>query len=1282
MWTVTLGTLGGVSQTLANQVIAFTQAAASFWARYVDTSGASIDIEISFAALEPGALAQGGADLFFDHSAGGFDYYAPNTIIELNTGVDTNGSDPDIYIELNASALLSGEFGFASLVDGVSTGVAGKYDLWTVILHEIGHGMGMLSLIGVDPVARSTFDEFVYGSLYFDGPNPNFGPFLLDFASVAHLDQSAGSLMSPALDPGIALYLSEAELSIFGDLGVSLIEATSGDDLLYSFGTRSTDNYGSQLRGLAGNDTINGLPTRDTLDGDEGDDSLYGAADTDILNGGEGADTLSGGQGDDFLLGGADDDSMQGGAGNDTLLAGEGADTIEGGTGIDSVSYNGSASAVFLVIGGVSSGGLAEGDVIDRVELISGSHYDDSIFGNGADNAIDGLTGFDLLSGGGGNDTLTGGVGDTLTGGAGADTFFGFNAFVSYRHSPTGVMIDLLGGLGRGGDAEGDVFQGTPQTIEGSGFGDTIVGADSTDFIKGLNGDDSLVGGVGADFLFGGGGRDTLDGGADFDVASYAGETSAVLVDLGAGSSAGSDVLRNIEKVVLSSRNDTLFGNAAGNIVDGDAGDDVIATKGGDDTIIGNAGADVINGGAGADAVSYAQTLDAVIINLGTGFAGGAAVGDVHVSIENLFGSEADDSLTGDDANNRLDGAAGSDRLEGGVGDDTLKGSYGDDYIDGGSGVDVADYTGETFGVVVRLFDGTAAGGALGDTIVGVENVIGSHNSDTLTGDSAANMLLGGGGGDRFAGLGGADTLVGSTLYYDLADYSAEIAGVVINLNTGVAGSAAAGDVLISIEDLVGTSANDTLRGNGAANYLAGGGGHDLIVGAGAQALFFGPRGDVLDGGAGDDTLLANGVGDATLSGGAGDDLLSATSDGHVTFVGGAGADTMRGGAPGTATVSYVGEAAIVIDLVAGVVSGAAANDVFTNISNFIGSSFADSLVGGAAASNLNGADGNDTIVGGSGGGALRGGGGNDRIVVNSVGSGVSAGGGNDIIIVNSAGSTVVGGGGDDTLLASNGADYFKGGAGYYDTISYANAAAAVILYLGGVAPNAGAAAGDTLNGVEVAIGTAFDDFLFGWHLESGLYGGAGDDVLQGQFGDDTLDGGDDDDFLFGGEFGFDSLVGGAGRDTLASYSGEDTLRGGTGNDQLTAGQGNDSLFGDAGHDMAWGGEGDDFLDGAAGDDSLNGSYGADTLVGGSGADTFVFQQQDGADTIRDFAAGVGIGDVIRLGFGALFDSFAEVLAAATDNGVDTTINFGGGDVIILRGVLKTQLAADDFTFG
>lgn len=60
---------------------------------------------------------------------------------------------------------------------------------------------------------------------------------------------------------------------------------------------------------------------------------------------------------------------------------------------------------------------------------------------------------------------------------------------------------------------------------------------------------------------------------------------------------------------------------------------------------------------------------------------------------------------------------------------------------------------------------------------------------------------------------------------------------------------------------------------------------------------------------------------------------------------------------------------------------------------------------------------------------------------------------------------------------------------------------------------------------------------------------------------------------------------------------------------------------------------------------------------------------------------GTNFGDDIEGGFGAAFDGFAEVMAAASDNGVNTTIVFGGGDIIVLRNVLLADLDADDFTF-
>ena len=97
--------------------------------------------------------------------------------------------------------------------------------------------------------------------------------------------------------------------------------------------------------------------------------------------------------------------------------------------------------------------------------------------------------------------------------------------------------------------------------------------------------------------------------------------------------------------------------------------------------------------------------------------------------------------------------------------------------------------------------------------------------------------------------------------------YVSSAAAVSINLAAGTAsGGDAAGDVLTSIENLVGSAYNDFLTGDGAFNFIDGGAGNDT-----------------LDGGAGNDTLLG-GAGIDRLTGGAGDDILNGGT-GSDTFV-------------------------------------------------------------------------------------------------------------------------------------------------------------------------------------------------------------------------------------------------------------------------------------------------------------------------------------------------------------------------------------------------------------
>jgi Ca2+-binding RTX toxin-like protein len=122
--------------------------------------------------------------------------------------------------------------------------------------------------------------------------------------------------------------------------------------------------------------------------------------------------------------------------------------------------------------------------------------------------------------------------------------------------------------------------------------------------------------------------------------------------------------------------------------------------------------------------------------------------------------------------------------------------------------------------------------------------------------------------------------------------------------------------------------------------------------------------------------------------------------------------------------------------------------------------------------------------------------------------------------------------------------------------------------------------------------------------------------------------------------------------------------------------QGN-TLYGNALANTLDGRSGIDTLFGGAGNDRLIGGTGDDYLVGGADNDTFVFARF-GYDTVADFTAGAGIGDVIEIG-GGIFSDFDDMLAHANQVGDSTVIVLDVNNSITLTGVLKTSLAADDF---
>ena len=690
----------------------------------------------------------------------------------------------------------------------------------------------------------------------------------------------------------------------------------------------------------------------------------------------------------------------------------------------------------------------------------------------------------------------------------------------------------------------------------------------------------------------------------------------------------------------------------------------------------------------------------------------GGWIGNVSIApnvvIENAIGGSGNDALLGNDADNLLNGGAGNDRLIGAAGNDRLIGGLGDDVLDGGIGNDTADYSEATSAVTIDLtvLSAQNTGGAGMDTLTRIENLTGSAFDDVLTGDDGANILVGGGGNDVLDGGRGIDT----------ASYAKATSGVTVALSIAVAQDTGGDgrDRLINIENLIGSSFNDSLMGDGSDNVIDGGAGNDLLSGgAGNDRLDGGAGLDIASyaevttnltinltlttaqsmGSAGNDTLISI----EGLIGGSGNDSLTGNSDNNI-LEGGLGNDRLDGGA-GLDVASFAGlTAGIEIDLsnFSGTITTALGTDTLISIEGLIGGSGNDVLKAGATATYLDGGAGNDFLGGSAFADTLIGGAGDD---------GIAAGAGNDSLDGGDGDDTLLGQAGDDTISGGAGRDFIDGGDGA-DTI---NAGDANDLINGGNGNDIinGDAGNDSIYGDagnDIIDGGAGDDDLSGGNDNDTITGGAGDDRIAGGYGNDILNGGDGndtisandgDDTITGGAgvdnlYGFtgnDTIDGGDGNDTLLGMEGDDLIRGGTGADYIVGGDGTDTLYGDDGddnmqgndgNDTLNGGLGNDGLDGGAGNDTLNGDAGNDYLGGGEGND--ILNGGDGNDV---FVGGAGK-DTLTGGAGAdafFFTALTDSTAAAPDKITD--FSWADGDYINLSQIdANTSLAGDQaFSF-
>ncbi|HBS32387.1 MAG TPA: hypothetical protein DEA40_11700, partial [Parvularcula sp.] len=557
MWTVTFGTTNGVASAVLNDIQRVTLDAANYWGRYINFGAQSLEIRVNIISLGSSTLAQAGPKTFeFTRTVGGADVFQSGPIFELQNQSDPNGATYDIGIDVNLDSINANEYFFGGLAD--PNVPFSKFDLFTILAHEIGHGLGFLSFDPVGATAnRTEWDLFKSGN-FFTGPRSVAlfgGNVPLQSGDGSHLN--VFDIMFPSISNGQRDFVSALDIAMLADAGLRILEPTGGDDLLFGFERNS--GGGTLIGGddavalLGGNDWYDGLSGIDTIDGGGGDDTLIGG----LAN-----DSVLGGADDDLLIGfesnGAtspssfDTDTLIGGDGNDTIV-GAVNDVIDGGAGVDTLDLSSVGVGREVRVGAVF--GLLETNL--NLEIIIGTNFNDSL--QGLDQDI-------LLVGGGGDDTLIGGSGDdTVRGGAGSDSLnggvTGFDV-VDYSDSSGAVRVEFSGFSESGGALapDGTYVGGVPddfifpdfEKIVGSNFGDRLVGkALFATVIEGGGGGDFILGGTAGDTIDGGGGDDTLRPGEGSDLIS--GGDGADVIDASGG----------FDLALGGAGNDTIFGGTS-----------------------------------------------------------------------------------------------------------------------------------------------------------------------------------------------------------------------------------------------------------------------------------------------------------------------------------------------------------------------------------------------------------------------------------------------------------------------------------------------------------------------------------------------------------------------------------------------------------------------------------------------------------------------------------------------------------------------------------------------
>jgi Ca2+-binding RTX toxin-like protein len=813
--------------------------------------------------------------------------------------------------------------------------------------------------------------------------------------------------------------------------------------------------------------------------------------------------------------------------------------------------------------------------------------------------------------------------------------------------------------------------------LTGTAGDDVINGTSGIDTLRGAAGNDVISGGTGNDVLDGGIGLDTLAGGAGND--SYVVDNAGDVVNENAGegtdlvnASVSYELQANIENLVLTgSAAIDGTGNALNNTIRGNMGVNIIDGGDGNDTLDGGIGADTMIGGAGNDVMAVDNTGDVTVEDAGGGIDTVRAVmsytlGD---NIENLFllssaisgtGNADDNTITGNNANNILTGLGGNDMLDGGKGKDAMYGGAGDD-------VYVVDTLGET--VVENAGEGTDTVRSIATFTLGaeIENLVltgtatasafGNALANTLTGNTANNILNGYGGADLMQGGRGNDT------------YFVDDAGDVVNENAGEG------------TDIVNTAATTTLGANLENLVLSGTGAIDGTGNALDNAITGNAANNTLDGGLGRDRMSGGGGDDTYLIDNAGDSVAEGT---------GMGTDLVISG------ISY----SLALNVENLILTGAALNGTGNVLNN--------TLTGNALANTLNGSTGADVMIGG---------GGNDTYVVDNAADVISelAGEGTDTVTAASSytlgaelenlvlgGTLVINGTGNalDNVITGNTKNNILTGDAGNDTL---NGGAGIDTLLGGLGDDTYDVdvAGDIvteLSGegtdhvrslVSYTLGANIENLTLTGTSASNGTGNASANVITGNSGTNTLDGGAGADTMAGGN-GSDTYVVDDAGDVVSELAaqGTDTVRAsvsymlGAELENLTlAGTGTIDATGNGLVNILTGNAGANTLDGGAGADKLAGGLGDDSYIIDDALDTVTEKTGEGTDTVYTsiaYTLSANIENMVLTGAAAINLTGNAANNTLTGNAAANTLSGGGGTDTLIGGDGDDTYIVDD----